>query len=93
MTTLFTPLLDALDRASPSLTDDRPAKRQKDEPIYAHLIMGCCLGKYGTEARATPDDLRMGLLRALFNAAAEAGAVESNRRKIYKLWREEGDVE
>ncbi len=93
MSTLFTPLLDALARASPSLEDDRPTKRHKDEPIYAHLIMGCCLGDSGLEARAKPDELRRGVLKAMFDAAADEKAVESNRRKIYRLWREEADDE
>jgi hypothetical protein len=29
----------------------------------------------------------------MFEAAAAERAVESNRRKIYKVWREEGDDE
>lgn len=93
MSTLFTPLLTALARASPSLDDDRPAKRQKDEPIFAHLIMGCCLGTSDTAARSTADELKRGVLKAMFDAAADPKAVESNRRKIYKLWREEADEE
>ena len=86
------PLLDALDRASPSL-DDRPAKRRKDEPIFAHLVMGCCVTDSGTVNRATPDDLQRGVLKAMFDAAADGTAGESNRRKIYKLWRERADDE
>lgn len=93
MSTLFTPLLGALSRASPLLDDNRPAKRQKEEAIYAHLIMGCTIGDAGSEERATPDDLRRGVLKAMFDAAADGRAVESNRRKMYKLWREEADHE
>jgi ribosomal RNA-processing protein 1 len=93
MSTLFSPLLDALSRASPSIDDDRPAKRQKGEPVFAHLIMGCCLRDSGSEARATPDELRRGVLKAMFDAAADEKAVDSNRRRIYKLWREEADDE
>ena len=92
MSTLFLPLLDALDRASSSL-DDRPAKRHKDEPVFAHLIMGCCFADSGTEARAKPDELRRGVLKAMFDAAADGTAGDSNRRKIYKLWRERADDE
>ena len=91
MSTLFEPLLDALSLASPSLDDDRPPKRSRSDSVFAHLVLGSCLGETGVEARATPDDLRKGVLQAMFNAAADTGATESNRRKIYKLWREEAD--
>ena len=94
MSTLFSPLLDALSLASPSIDDDeRPRKRLKNQPIFAHLVMGCCLGDAGSEARATSDELRRDVLRSMFEAAADETAGETNRRKIYKLWREEADDE
>jgi ribosomal RNA-processing protein 1 len=34
--------------------------------------------------------LRNALLKSLFITAAEAESVESNRRKVYNYWREEG---
>jgi ribosomal RNA-processing protein 1 len=34
--------------------------------------------------------LRNALLKCLFVTAAEAESVESNRRKVYNYWREEG---
>lgn len=52
--------------------------------------MGCCVGDEGQEARATPAELRNGLLAGLFRAAADPLANEADRRKIYKVWREEG---
>lgn len=40
--------------------------------------------------KASVDELRSALLQALFMEAAKEGSRESNRRKIYQLWREEG---
>jgi ribosomal RNA-processing protein 1 len=88
LSALFSPLLNALALASDA---ERPAKKTKTEdPVFAHVIMGCCLGDEGVEARASREQLRSGVLNALFRAAADPGANEACRRKIYKVWREEG---
>lgn len=85
---LFQPLLNALALASDA---ERPAKKAKtEEPVYPHIIMGCCVGSEGTEERATPGDLRKDVLAVLFRTAADLEANEVDRRKIYKVWREEG---
>jgi ribosomal RNA-processing protein 1 len=93
-TTLFQPLLTSLSTASPSLTPlEPPTKRAKvvtDTPMYAHLMMGCCVGQKGVEGRVKPDELRRELLKRLFDAGSDVAATESGRRKIYALWREEG---
>lgn len=88
LSSLFTPLLNALALASDT---ERPAKRTRtDEPVYAHVLMGSCIGEQGSETRATRKGLRRGVLQAMFRAAADPGANETDRRKIYKVWREEG---
>lgn len=92
MSTLITPLLTAFTLASPSIDSERPSKKVKiDQPVYAHLIMHSCIGDAGSEDRASPDELKKALLQRIFDAAAAPEAVESNRRKMYKLWREEDD--
>ena len=71
--------------------------------MYAHIIMGCSVspdsahingakesGEDRPTAVATARELKQGLLRAMFQAASKEDALEVNRRKIYKLWREEG---
>lgn len=50
--------------------------------------MNSCLEPGGE--KASVDELKRALLKALFEEAAKEGARESNRRKIYQLWREEG---
>ena len=42
------------------------------------------------ESRGRAHQLKHGLLRAMFDAASKEDALEVNRRKIYKLWKEEG---
>jgi ribosomal RNA-processing protein 1 len=87
MSSLFTPLIDAL--ALASFAEERPKKRAKiDEPMYSHVVMRCTPDVRAE--KSMPDELRNGVLKAMFQAATEEEAVESNRRKIYKLWREEG---
>jgi ribosomal RNA-processing protein 1 len=54
------------------------------------MMMGCCTGMQGVEDRSTPDELRKGLLKGLFEAGSNERASEPGRRKIYALWREEG---
>ncbi|KAK4686819.1 ribosomal RNA-processing protein 1, partial [Tremellales sp. Uapishka_1] len=80
MLSIFTPLLSALSLASSS-TEPSSKKRREDEPVYAHIIMCSKLG---------PDGLKKDLLKELFKVASEDKSGESNRRKVYKLWREEG---
>ncbi|WVQ95804.1 hypothetical protein IAU59_002903 [Kwoniella sp. CBS 9459] len=99
MSSIFSPLLESLALASPSLSlererdGERPSKRSKKEinkPMYAHIVMHSCVGNTGSQERSTPEKLRGGLLRAMFEAAADGKAGESNRRKVYQVWREEG---
>ena len=74
--------------------------------MYAHIIMNCTATYTGDKtanvstgaqdagrAESTPQELKQGLLQALFDAASKEDALEVNRRKIYKLWREEGGGE
>ncbi|KAE8541763.1 hypothetical protein D1P53_001936 [Cryptococcus gattii VGV] len=96
MSSVFSPLLTSLTLASSSLdrNDERPAKRSKksieDEPMYAHVVMHSCVGEGGKQERNSADQLRNAVLRAMFNEAANPKSTEPNRRKIYKVWREEG---
>ncbi|ODN98083.1 hypothetical protein I350_07725 [Cryptococcus amylolentus CBS 6273] len=92
MSSLFTPILTSLSLASstPVADSERPAKRtKKEEPMYAHIVMHST-AKVGGKERSTPEELKGSVLRGMFNAAAHGGATEPNRRKIYKVWREEG---
>ncbi|WWC65846.1 uncharacterized protein I303_108468 [Kwoniella dejecticola CBS 10117] len=95
MSSVFTPLLESLALASPSITLERDAERpskksKKQEPMYAHLVMHSCVGEEGRSKRSNATALRRELLQKMFQAAANDKASESNRRKVYQVWREEG---
>ncbi|WRT69712.1 uncharacterized protein IL334_006702 [Kwoniella shivajii] len=95
MASIFTPLLESLTLASPSLALERDAERppkrtKKDEPMYAHIVMHSCTGQEGRVERSSASALRRGLLKRMFEAAADGKTGESNRRKVYTVWREEG---
>lgn len=53
-------------------------------------MAGCCIDEEGTDEVASPGQLRNALLKSLFVTAAEGESVESNRRRVYTYWREEG---
>jgi ribosomal RNA-processing protein 1 len=57
---------------------------------FPHIVDGCCVDEEGSEGKATPGQLRNALLQSLFVTAAQAESVESNRRRVYNYWREEG---
>ncbi|WOO86146.1 Ribosomal RNA processing protein 1 B [Vanrija pseudolonga] len=74
--------------------DERPAKRAKKEAAattseFPHIAERSALAA-GADA-ASPKAVRSALLKALFKEAAQESAVESNRRKIYAVVRENED--
>ncbi|WWC95579.1 hypothetical protein V866_002444 [Kwoniella sp. B9012] len=95
MSSVFSPLLESLTLASPSLSlqqdAERPTKKsKKEEPMFAHIVMHSCVGQEGQTDRSSARELKKGLLKRMFEAAANEKATESNRRKVYQVWREEG---
>ncbi|WWC73681.1 uncharacterized protein I206_107653 [Kwoniella pini CBS 10737] len=95
MSSIFTPLLDSLAIASPSPALERDAERpskksKKEEPMYAHIVMHSCVGEEGRTHRSSATALRGALLKKMFEAAANEKSGESNRRKVYQVWREQG---
>lgn len=86
MSMVFSPTIAALKDDEDE--DERPAKRvradaQEFENIVANIDVD--------GDKADKDEAREAVLRAMFNEAAKESAVESNRRKIYTVVREEGD--
>ncbi|WVW86912.1 hypothetical protein I302_108967 [Kwoniella bestiolae CBS 10118] len=95
MSSVFTPLLESLTLASSSIAVERDAERpskrsKKADSMYAHIVMHSCVGEEGQSERSNPTALRSGLLKRMFEAASNEKAGESNRRKVYQVWREEG---
>jgi len=77
------PLIDALRVHSDE--DDRP-KSTLLHPAYDSLIANSCLTD-PSEGALELNQLRNGLLRAMFNAASHQDSRDSNRRKLYALWK------
>jgi len=91
----FDPLFSAL---SPSLeVQPRSHKRirlmDSDVGAYSNLIANACYEDPQTEGKMTGTLLRKMLLRSLFEVASQPETRDSNRRKMYALWKEanEGD--
>jgi ribosomal RNA-processing protein 1 len=91
MNVLFTPLLDAY-KGDDEGDDmgERPTKRRKASAEGSALSN--IAANTAVNGKAVPQNVaRSALLQALFKAAADEGAVETNRRKIYAIVRQEGD--
>jgi hypothetical protein len=93
MNSLFSPLLSSLATSLPTPDEERPAKKAKthtDEAMYAHIVLGCCCGPSGKEEKDGAGEVRLAVLKRMLESASAEGSLESNRRKAYALWREEG---
>lgn len=77
---IFVPLLHAL--------------RPEDERLSSAPAFGNVVERATVDGKPVdPATLRAALLRALFHEAAQESTIESNRRRIYQLVREEDDDE
>ncbi|EDR15800.1 rRNA processing protein RRP1 [Laccaria bicolor S238N-H82] len=87
---LFEPLLSAL---SPPSSNDRPpsAKRIKldtDPATFPHLLKNSCFKNPKLEGNIAGVELNKNLLRRVFEVASRPETRDSNRRKMYALWKE-----
>lgn len=100
---LFDPLLSSLSPASTSDDEDQPPnpKRARLSPSasaspavaqYPHIVENACVDdpKDGT---VEPRTLRRKLLRKVFEVASEPETRDSNRRKMYALWKDGAEDE
>lgn len=91
---VFEPLISALEPDSLSEgEDDLPkAKRRRlgEEAPYIHLIGNACF-ENPAEGRVDGPELRQKLLRQIFEVASQPDTRESNRRKLYALWKNSSD--
>ena len=64
-----------------------------DAEAYPNLIANACYEDPKTEGKMAGTLLRKMLLRSLFEVASQSETRDSNRRKMYALWKEanEGD--
>jgi ribosomal RNA-processing protein 1 len=77
--------------------DDEPRARKRrrvdTQDTYPSIVSNACLDDASAEARLPANILRKQMLRRLFEAASHTETRDSNRRKIYALWKAERDDE
>ena len=83
---LLDPLLVSL---SPTRDDEPPTpKRQRlSSPSYDNLVTNSCSIDPKTEGAVEKAPLKKLLLRRIFDIASEHDTRDSNRRKLYAIWR------
>lgn len=77
------PILDAL-ASQPE--EDVTSRSTLLHPTYDHLAANSCLDE-PTEGAIDRSRLRKGLLRAIFETASQQESRDSNRRKLYSIWK------
>lgn len=93
MDTLFLPLLRALTTAAGTVEEAPSSKKRRTAngaavdgvEGYEAIVESC--GPAGAAAQ------KAAVLKSLFSAAADEGAKEANRRKVYIVWNEMGGAD
>ncbi|KAG6817973.1 hypothetical protein H0H87_012441 [Tephrocybe sp. NHM501043] len=90
---LIGPILSAL--SSPSDDEEQPASKRarlttstSHADSYPHLVSNACYEFPKTEAKMDGPTLRKKLLRSVFEIASRPETRDSNRRKMYVLWKD-----
>ena len=89
---LFEPLLDAL--VPETDLEDHPSKAKRIRLSYdtpAYLKSNACLEDPELDGRMEGAILKKKLLRRMFGIASQPETRDSNRRKMYALWKEGGE--
>jgi len=88
---VFDPLFLAL---SPPMQDQPRSQKcirlDSDTDAYPHLVSNACYEDPNAEGKMAGALLRKMLLRSLFEIASQPETRDSNRRKMYALWKEAG---
>lgn len=95
---LFEPLFSALSPPSPAEDQPRSQKRvrlstSEANEIYPNLVLNACFDNPELEGKLDGPSLKKKLLRAVFEVASQPETRDSNRRKMYALWKEGADDE
>ncbi|KAF8527543.1 Nop52-domain-containing protein [Hysterangium stoloniferum] len=94
-TSLFEPLLSNLAIASESSTQDlsddlegpKRKRTKRPDPIFQDLIYNSRRDENEPKAQ-TPNELRKSIYQAIFDVASQQETRDSNRRKLYAVWKE-----
>jgi len=83
--TIFEPLFTAL-KPDQNLEELPSRKRPRLEANYSNLVSNACVSN-PKEGAVDGAKLRQALLRRIFDVASEEGTRDSNRRKMYALFK------
>lgn len=92
---LFDPLFSAL--SSPTLEEKTPVSKRarlstpSDTDLYPHVLSNACYEDPTVEGKVDGPTLKKKLLKLVFNVASQPETRDSNRRKMYALWKEGAD--
>lgn len=90
---LLDPLLSALAPESGS-EDERPKSKRirlSEEAVFANIRANACYSDPETEGQLDGAVLKKKLLRRIFEIASQEDTRDSNRRKMYTLWKKSYD--
>jgi ribosomal RNA-processing protein 1 len=84
---LLNPILEALTSADiVNEAKEPPQKRMRiTAPDYSYLSVHACIEP--TNSPESPEAIKMSLLKAVFSNASHGDTRESNRRKLYAIWK------
>lgn len=88
-TSLLDPLFNSLKPPLPA--SDPPSKKRprlSNDPAFLNVLANSCLESPKEEGKVDRNQLRKSLLRKLFDVASSTDARESNRRKMYAIWKD-----
>lgn len=90
---LFDPVLNDLAPAGRSDDGEPKTKRIRlsTESSYPHIVSNSCYSDPTTEGHVEGAVLKKKLLRRIFEVASQPDTRDSNRRKMYALWKETYD--
>ncbi|KDQ63212.1 hypothetical protein JAAARDRAFT_65281 [Jaapia argillacea MUCL 33604] len=86
---ILDPMFIALNPSRAKEEDSSPQKKRLrlDEPTFENLVGNACMSDPGKEGVVGRGTLRGSLLRRMFEIASEQDTRDSNRRKLYAVWR------
>ncbi len=85
---VYSTVLEPLYSALGNQTVEVGTKRKGVEPPFAHIMANSCLSHPKEETKMSPVRLRKALLKEMFDTASLPNTRETNRRKLYAVWKE-----
>ncbi|KAG5650456.1 hypothetical protein H0H81_012195 [Sphagnurus paluster] len=88
---LFTALAGPVEEQPPTSKRPRLAMVTNQEDLYPNILCSSCFEDPKLEGKVDGPVLRKKLLRSIFEVASQPETRDSNRRKMYTLWKDGAD--